>query len=49
LVALPNPFSFPQGPWAIQAHHPNIDRIDGVDLMEQRQQKDQIQHHDETI
>jgi hypothetical protein len=25
LLALPDPSNFPQRPWAIQAHHPNID------------------------
>ncbi len=25
LLALLDPSDFPQGPWAIQAHHPNID------------------------
>jgi hypothetical protein len=36
LLDLPNPSDFPQGPWVIQAHHPNIDRIYGIDLMEER-------------
>jgi hypothetical protein len=27
LLDLPNPSDFPQGPWAIQAHHPNIDEL----------------------
>jgi hypothetical protein len=49
LVVLLNPFNFPQGHWPIQTRHPNIDWIDGVNLMEQRQQKDQAQHHDKTI
>jgi hypothetical protein len=49
LVVLLDPFGFPQVPWAIQACHPNINWIDRADLMEQRQQKDQAQHHDETI
>jgi hypothetical protein len=44
-----DPFGFPQGHWAIQPHHPNIDQIDGTNLMEQKQQKNQAQHHDETV
>jgi hypothetical protein len=36
LLDLSNPSGLPQGPWAIHAHHPNTDQIDGIDLMEQR-------------
>jgi hypothetical protein len=33
LLALLNPSDFPQGPWAIQAHHPNIDGcLEVIDL-----------------